>query len=321
MSKRGEQVSDTEDQPTMDPKTKFMMEALKSELGKMMRSEMEMVYDRIYQIEQSQPNSNRGRGSRGGRGGRGCGGRGRIDYDEFADDAEYEEEDAGSWHRGGYRNAQDNNLGNIKMNIPSFHGKNDPELYLEWERKVELVFDCQNYSELKKVKLAAVEFSDYALVWWDQLITSRRRNDEPPIQTWREMKAVMRKRFVPNHYYRELYNKLQTLRQGSKTVDEYYKEMEIAMIRANIVEDREATMARFLAGLHWDIRDKVELQHYVELEDMVHMAVKIENQLKRRGNNGHNQRQNQSNWRQSQPVSSGSSSKVNHWKKEAPPMP
>ena len=28
----------------------------------------------------------------------------------------------------------------------------------------------------------------------------------------------------------------------------------------------------------------VELQHYVELKDMVHMAIKIENQVKRRGN-------------------------------------
>ena len=26
------------------------------------------------------------------------------------------------------------------MKIPSFQGKNDPEAYLEWERKVELVF-------------------------------------------------------------------------------------------------------------------------------------------------------------------------------------
>ncbi|XP_057785651.1 uncharacterized protein LOC131003187, partial [Salvia miltiorrhiza] len=205
------------------------------------------------------------------------------------------------------------------MNVPPFQGKNDPELYLDWERKVELMFDCHNYSELKKVKLAAIEFSDYALVWWDQMVTSRRRNNEPPIQTWQEMKAVMRKRFVPNHYYRELFNKLQTLRQGSRSVDEYYKEMEVSMIRANVVEEREATMARFLTGLHWDIRDKVELQHYVELEDMVHMAIKIENQLKRRGNNNSNQRQNQGNWRQSQPVSNGSSSKGNQWKKEAPP--
>ncbi|XP_057812070.1 uncharacterized protein LOC131026252 [Salvia miltiorrhiza] len=164
------------------------------------------------------------------------------------------------------------------------------------------MFDCHSYSELKKVKLAAVEFSDYALVWWDQLVTSRRRNNEPSIQSWQEMKAVMRKRFVPTHYYRELFNKLQTLRQGSRSVDEYYKEMEVAMIRANVEEEREATMARFLAGLHWDIRDKVELQHYVELEDMVHMAIKIETQLKRRNNTSSNQRQSPGKWRSSQPA-------------------
>ena len=105
------------------------------------------------------------------------------------------------------RNREDNNLGNIKMKIPSFQGKNDPEAYLEWERKVELVFDCHHYSESKKVKLAVIEFSDYAIVWLDQLVLSKRRNREPSVETWEEMKRVMRKRFVPTYYYRELYNK------------------------------------------------------------------------------------------------------------------
>ena len=59
-------------------------------------------------------------------------------------------------------------------------------------------------------------------------------------------------------------------------MDDYHKEMEIAMISANVVEDREATMARFLNGLNRDIANVVELQHYVELEDMVHMAIKVE---------------------------------------------
>ena len=55
------------------------------------------------------------------------------------------------------------------------------------------------------------------------------------------------------------------------------------MISANVEEDREATMVRFLAGLNREIANIVELQHYVELEDMVHMAMKVERQLKRRG--------------------------------------
>jgi hypothetical protein len=63
------------------------------------------------------------------------------------------------------------------------------------------------------------------------------------------MKIVMRKRFVPSHYYRDLCRKLQTLTQGSMSVEDYYTEMEIAMIKANVEEDREATMARFIVGL------------------------------------------------------------------------
>jgi hypothetical protein len=44
----------------------------------------------------------------------------------------------------------------------------------------------------------------------------------------------MRKSFVPNHYYREIYNIFQSLSHGSKSVDECFKEMKITMIRANI---------------------------------------------------------------------------------------
>lgn len=48
------------------------------------------------------------------------------------------------------------------------------------------------------------------------------------------MKEVMRKMFIPIHYYRVIYNKLQNLSQGSSHVDERFKEMEVAMITANI---------------------------------------------------------------------------------------
>ncbi|KAI4294771.1 hypothetical protein MLD38_040902 [Melastoma candidum] len=177
----------------------------------------------------------------------------------------------------------DRNLGSIKLTIPPFQGKNDPDKYIEWERKVDLVFDCHNYSEEKKVKLAAVAFTDYAIVWWDQLMVTKRRNRERPINNWEDMKAVMRRRFVPSHYYRDLHLKLQSLKQGTNSVEEYNKEMEIAMIRANVEEDREATMARFICGLNREIANVVELQHYVELEEVVHMAMKVERQLKKGG--------------------------------------
>ncbi|KAL4363511.1 hypothetical protein GQ457_04G028980 [Hibiscus cannabinus] len=169
------------------------------------------------------------------------------------------------------------------MNIPPFHGKIYPEAYLEWEKKIEHIFECHNYSERKKVQIAALEFTHYAINWWNQLTVNRRRNGERPVSTWDEMKAIMRKRFIPTHYHRELLRKLQNLTQGSMSVEDYFKEMELAMIRANIEEDQETTIARFVSGLNPEIADTVELQYYVDLEEVVHMAMKVEKQLKRKG--------------------------------------
>ena len=53
------------------------------------------------------------------------------------------------------------------------------------------------------------------------------------------------------------------------------------MVRVNVEEDREAPMARFLSGLNPDIANIVELHHYMEMEDMVHMEIKVEKQLKK----------------------------------------
>ena len=97
------------------------------------------------------------------------------------------------------------------MKIPPFQGKLDLEVYLEWECKIEHVFNYHNYSDVKKVQLATVEFTDYASIWWDKLVRERNRCDEEPMRIWREIKAIMKKRFVPSYYTRDLHHRLQTL--------------------------------------------------------------------------------------------------------------
>jgi len=144
---------------------------------------------------------------------------------------------------------------------------------------VEKIFRLHNYSEEKKLAMASLEFEGYALIWWEQLLRDREEDGEDPIITWQEMKREMRIRFVPKHYRRDLFDKLQNLRQGSFSVEEYYKEMEKAMIRANVYEDEEQTIARFMAGLHRNIQRIVEFQPYQSLIDLVHQATKAERQL------------------------------------------
>lgn len=67
------------------------------------------------------------------------------------------------------------------------------------------------------------------------------------------------------------------------SVKDYHKEMEIAIMRDNVEEDRETAMARFCSGLNKEIANIIGLHHYVELEGMVSMAMKVEKQLKEKG--------------------------------------
>ena len=89
------------------------------------------------------------------------------------------------------------------------------------------------------------------------------------------MKGVMHKKYVPSYYHRVLHHQLQRLTQGLKFVDEYSKKMETLMIKANIVEEEEQTIARFLSGLNKELADVVELQPYTDLDDLVNLAIKV----------------------------------------------
>lgn len=52
-------------------------------------------------------------------------------------------------------------------------------------------------------------------------------------------------------------------------MEDYYKEMEMTLMRANVVEDREAIIARFVGGLNREIVNVLELHHYVKIGDLV----------------------------------------------------
>ena len=54
----------------------------------------------------------------------------------------------------------------------------------------------------------------------------------------------------------ELIDKLQRLKQGSMSVDEYRQQMELLLLRAGLSEEERTSIARFLSGLNIEVRDK-----------------------------------------------------------------
>jgi len=84
----------------------------------------------------------------------------------------------------------------------------------------------------------------------------------------------MNARFVPPHYRKELLLKLQQNLYRSRSVDKYFKDLEVTLTKINMHESEESKIARFASGLRQEIQDVVELFEYKE--KMVHLAIKVE---------------------------------------------
>jgi len=70
----------------------------------------------------------------------------------------------------------------VRVDIPYFHGKENVEVYLDWEMKVEQLFACHRVSEERKVPLATLSFQGNVMYWWTSLEEDMCLHKDPPIE-------------------------------------------------------------------------------------------------------------------------------------------
>jgi hypothetical protein len=184
-------------------------------------------------------------------------------WDEYSADSEVDDHNA---HRlvqhnchgtDGHRRREvcnnDDAFHKLKFKIPPFDY--DVDAYISWELAVEQKCTCFEFPENARVRAATSEFSDFASIWW---VEYGNKHPNDIAQTWVALKQVMWARFVPSYYARDLINKLQQLKQGARSAEEYYQEVQIGMLRCNLEEREDAAMAQFFAGLNHEIQDILE---------------------------------------------------------------
>ena len=58
--------------------------------------------------------------------------------------------------------------------------------------------------------------------------------------------------------------------------------MELIFLRVGLREEERTSIARFLSGLNMEVRDKVELILYRDLDELVQLCIRVQQQLKRK---------------------------------------
>ena len=93
--------------------------------------------------------------------------------------------------------------------------------------------------------------------------------------SWPKTKRALRRKFVTPTYTEQLLHQLKNTTQASKSIDEYFKEMKIALRRAGMDEPIPMKF-HFMMGLHNDMSKTLFLKNYKSLDDYYIGALKEE---------------------------------------------
>nr|AAM08499.1 Putative retroelement [Oryza sativa Japonica Group] len=164
----------------------------------------------------------------------------------------------------------DNDLAKVESNLPVFDGKYDSAAYVNWELAVDKQFDEYDFSNAQMIKAASNKCTGSASFWWYTVGNK--------LETWDECKTMMRKNIVFSYYKRTLLEKLEHIKQGDKTVREYFHDFKICITYSGLKEN-ENTMTRFFRGLNSDIQAGLINVTYNHISHLFMLACSVESNI------------------------------------------
>ena len=171
---------------------------------------------------------------------------------------------------------------NLKVEIPDFEGMMQPEEFVDWLNTVERIFKYGDAPKNRKVKLITIKLKKHASLWWENLMRQRERKDRSKIVTWDKMKCELKRKYLPDNYRQDIFLKIHNFRQKEMTVAEYTTEFDHLMLKGELTELEEQTIARYLGGLKYEISNVVQLQPYWTFNNVCKLALKVEKKTQKK---------------------------------------
>ncbi|XP_070005502.1 uncharacterized protein [Nicotiana sylvestris] len=142
----------------------------------------------------------------------------------------------------------------LKLRPPVFYGSivdEDPMLWLEGVKKVLRVMKA---FDDEAVELAAYQLRDVVGAWFEMWEKERDEDDRPP--TWEEFDEAFMASFIPEEDREAKATEFEQLKQGNKSVQEYYMEfIRLGKHAPRMVKTKKAKIRRFVRGLAYHIKD------------------------------------------------------------------
>ncbi|GJS37661.1 putative nucleotidyltransferase, ribonuclease H [Tanacetum coccineum] len=197
--------------------------------------------------------------------------------DEQSENPFGEDNDSSSDEQSGRRprrNQREDNMrweSGMRVNISNFARDTlSHEGFIDWLVAVEEVFEFKEVLENERVSLIATKLT-------------KERIGNKRITSWQKMKKCTRANFIPCNYQQQMYQQLQNLKQGSKSVKDCKTEFYQLIARNDIQEIDDQLVSRYIGGLRVQIMDSVNMFDPMTLSDAYQRALAFEKQNRRVG--------------------------------------
>ncbi|CAA0809447.1 Uncharacterized mitochondrial protein AtMg00860, partial [Striga hermonthica] len=137
-----------------------------------------------------------------------------------------------------------------------FSGQGDPRIVDEWIQGIGFIFEVMDCPDKYRVICAQLQLTGDARLWWNAYWSMR--PGEKAGCTWDMFKELVRDKYYPFYYRAEMERQFLALQQGTRTVDEYERELtRLAAFVLDLVRTEAQRAQRFIDGLFPAVRHNI----------------------------------------------------------------
>lgn len=166
----------------------------------------------------------------------------------------------------------------MKVDVPDFFGKIEPNAFEDWLTSIEDYFDWFDVSADRKVRYVRMKLKGHARAWWGSVEEQLRCTRRPAVSNWEEIKERLKEKYLPIDYEQMMFEEMLQLSQGSLSVDKFTERFHELTVRSKIVETEQQTLARYRAGLRTEIRKDMSTARLINVEEAYQLALRLEKQ-------------------------------------------
>lgn len=153
----------------------------------------------------------------------------------------------------------------MKTETIEFHGSLQSKEFFDWLAAVKEILEFKDVLDDMYVPLVANRFHGRATTWWQKTKLTRHRLGKSKIVSYEKINKYLHETLLPYNFQQIMYQRLQNLKQSSRSIDDYTTEFYQLVAKNKIQETEKQLVVRYIGELQLQIQDMFNMFNHVSM--------------------------------------------------------